>query len=222
MLKSKITPSMMCADVFDIKETIAVFEKQNIEYLHIDVMDGQFVPNYQLGTDYCKMLKRHTNIPLDIHLMVENPENKLSWFDIGEGDYVSVHYETTKHLQRTLAAIKATGAKAMVALNPATPLCVLDYVLDDIDAVLIMTVNPGYAGQKLIPATIEKIKQLRQLLDSNGYSNVEIEVDGNVNFPNAKLMRDAGADIFVAGSSSIFAKDDTVENNILKLREQIK
>lgn len=222
MLKSKITPSMMCADVFDIKETIAVFEKQNIEYLHIDVMDGQFVPNYQLGTDYCKMLKSHTNIPLDIHLMVENPENKLSWFDIGEGDYVSVHYETTKHLQRTLAAIKATGAKAMVAINPATPLCVLDYVLDDIDAVLIMTVNPGYAGQKLIPATIDKIKQLRELLDSKGYNNVEIEVDGNVNFPNAKLMRDAGANIFVAGSSSIFAKDDTVENNILKLREQIK
>ena len=217
-----ISPSVLTADFLNLKEDIEKLEKSGADMLHLDVMDGNFVPNISFGIPVCDAIKKHTNIPLDIHLMVENPENKLSWFDIGEGDYVSVHYETTKHLQRTLAAIKATGAKAMVAINPATPLCVLDYVLDDIDAVLIMTVNPGYAGQKLIHATIEKIKQLRQPLDSKGYNNVEIEVDGNVNFPNAKLMRDAGANIFVAGSSSIFAKDDTVENNILKLREQIK
>lgn len=222
MLTGKIAPSMMCADIFKMNDIIKEFEKHNIEYLHIDVMDGKFVPNFQLGTDYCKMLKKYTSIPLDIHLMVETPESKLNWFPMGEGDFVSVHVETTKHLQRTLAAIKATGAKAMAALNPATPINVLDYVLDDIDAVLLMTVNPGYAGQKLIPATVGKISQLREYLDTKGYEHVEIEVDGNVNFPNAKLMRDAGASIFVAGSSSVFAVGDTVENNILNLRQQIK
>lgn len=222
MLAGKIAPSMMCADIFQMKEIISDFEKQNIEYLHIDVMDGTFVPNFTLGTDYCKMLKKYTDIPLDIHLMVQTPETKINWFPIGEGDYVSIHSETTNHLQRAVAAVKAAGAKPMVALNPATSINTLDYVLDDIDAVLLMTVNPGYAGQKLIPATLDKISQLRTYLDAKGYGHVEIEVDGNVNFPNAKLMRDAGANIFVAGSSSVFTVGDTVENNILKLRQQIK
>ena len=185
-------------------------------------MDGHFVPNFTLGTDYCRILKANTSIPLDIHMMVENPENCLDWFAFGEGDYVSVHVESTRHLQKTLAKIREKGAKAMVALNPATPISAIENVLDDIDAVLIMTVNPGFAGQKLIPATLAKITAMREYLDARGYERVEIEVDGNVSFENAAKMNAAGANIFVAGTSSVFTKAFPLSEGIAKLREVIR
>ena len=218
----KLSPSMMCADFFHLADQLTEFEENGIEYLHIDVMDGSFVPNYTLGTDFVKRLKAHSPIPLDIHLMIERPEDKLSWFDFGEGDYVSVHAEATRHLQRTLAAIRARGARPMVAINPATPLSALDYILDDIDAVLVMTVNPGYAGQKLVPATIGKIRELREMLDARGYSHVEIEVDGNVSLENARRMSDAGANIFVVGTASLFQPTHTIREGVLALRAAIK
>ena len=220
-MKNQISPSMMCADMMRLQETLDAFARQGIEYLHIDIMDGSFVPNFTLGTDYCKTLKKHTSIPLDIHLMVNEPESKLDWFPIGEGDYVSVHAESTKHLQKALSKIREKGGKPMVALSPATPISVLEHVLDDIDGVLIMTVNPGFAGQKLIPATLTKITRLREYLDANGYGHVEIQVDGNVSFENAKKMRAAGANIFVAGTSSVFTSDATLDEGIPKLREVI-
>ena len=221
-MKKKIAPSLMCCDFFNLKEQIETFERNDIELLHIDVMDGQFVPNIQLGTDLVKQIKGKTNIPIDYHLMVERPEIVLNYFDsIGEGDYVSIHYESTYHVQRVLTQIKNKGAKALLALNPATPLCALDHVLEDIDGVLIMSVNPGYAGQKLIPQCIKKIAGLKEMLIKNGRESVEIEVDGNVSFENAKLMSDAGANIFVSGSSSIFKKGLTLDEGILKLREII-
>ncbi len=221
MGKKQISPSMMCVDFMNVGADLATMEKHGIEYLHIDIMDGEFVNNYTLGTDFCKVMKKNSSIPMDIHLMIEKPENKLSWFEFGEGDYVSVHYESTKHIQRALQQIKQRGAKPMIALNPATPLEVLEWVLPDIDAVLLMTVNPGFAGQKLVPQTLEKITACRKFLDERGYENVEIEVDGNVSFENARKMSDAGADIFVAGSSSMFAKDITLDEGIEKLRESI-
>jgi len=221
-MKKQISPSMMCVDFMNVGTDLAIMEKHGIEYLHIDIMDGEFVNNYTLGTDFCKVMKKNSSIPLDIHLMIEKPENKLSWFEFGEGDYVSVHYESTKHIQRALQQIKQRGAKPMIALNPATPLEVLEWVLPDIDAVLLMTVNPGFAGQKLVPQTLEKITACRKFLDERGYPNVEIEVDGNVSFENARKMSDAGADIFVAGSSSMFAKDITLDEGIEKLREAIQ
>ncbi|MBR0122078.1 MAG: ribulose-phosphate 3-epimerase [Clostridia bacterium] len=221
-MKNKICPSMMCADIFNLKNIVSVFEKTNIDYLHIDIMDGCFVPNYTLGTDYCRMLKEHTGIPLDIHLMINEPENKIDWFPIEEKDFVSVHCESTNHLQRALSRIKEKGAKAMVALNPATPLCAVENVLDDIDAVLIMTVNPGYAGQKLIPSTLKKIKSAREFLDSRGYKDIEIEVDGNVSFENAAKMKNAGANMFVVGSSGIFKKEFSLEEGIERFRMAVK
>lgn len=220
--KKQISPSLMCADLLNLGAELKLLEKAGIEYLHIDIMDGVYVPNYTLGTDFVKRVKAATSIPLDIHMMVENPGQKLDWFEFGEGDYVSVHYESTKHIQRALQQIRARGAKPMIALNPATPLEVLEWMLPDIDAVLLMTVNPGFAGQKLVPKTLEKISACRKYLDDRGYKNVEIEVDGNVSFENARKMSDAGADIFVAGSSSMFNKDLTLKEGIDMLREAIK
>ncbi len=220
-MKKQISPSVMCVDFFKLKETIEEFEKLNIDYLHVDIMDGHFVGNYTLGTDFVKALKKETTIPLDIHLMVEKPESVLEWFEFGENDYVSVHLESTCHLQKVLSAIRAKGAKAMVAINPATPICMLETILEDIDAVLVMTVNPGFAGQKLVKSTLKKIADLRAYLDENGFENVEIEVDGNVSFENATLMSKAGGNIFVAGTSSMFSKDFSLEYGATKLRESV-
>ena len=211
----------MCADFFQLDTYIKTFEKCNIDMIHVDIMDGSFVPNYTLGTDFIKALKRKTEIPLDIHLMINNPENKLDWFEFNENDYVSIHCESTPHLHKAISAIKNRRAKAMVAVNPATPICALESILDDIDAVLIMTVNPGFAGQKLIKSVLKKITQLRNYLDKNGYEHIEIEVDGNVSFENAALMSKAGSNIFVAGTSSIFTKDLKLEDAINKLKNNI-
>ena len=220
-MNKKISPSIMCADFFDLENYIKEFEKNNIEYIHVDIMDGSFVPNFTLGTDFIKQLKKRTSIPLDIHLMIDSPEQKLDWFEFGEGDYVAVHVESTKHLHKALDAIKKRGAKPMVTINPATPISAIEEVLDMVDGVLVMTVNPGFAGQKLVPSTLKKITALREYLDSHGYSHIEIEADGNVSFENAKLMSEAGANIFVAGTSSIFNKSFSLSEGIERLREVI-
>ena len=217
----KISPSVMCVDFFKLEESVKAFEDCGIEYIHVDIMDGSFVPNFTLGTDFIKKLKSSTSIPMDIHLMINDPESKLDWFEFGEGDYVSVHCESTRHLHKAISAIRARGAKPMVAINPGTPLCALDAVLGEIDAVLVMTVNPGFAGQKLVQSTLAKISELRAKLDNLGYTDVEIEVDGNVSFENAKLMTEAGADIFVAGTSSVFKKEFSVAEGIDRLRKVI-
>ncbi len=221
-MKKKISPSIMCVDFMKMKETLDAFEKGGIDYIHVDIMDGDFVPNFTLGTNFCAQLKKVTNIPLDIHMMVNKPDNKLEWFGIGENDYVSVHYESTPHIHRVLQKIRSLGAKPMLAINPGTPICVLENVLELIDGVLVMTVNPGFAGQPLIPKAFEKIKAVRDLLDNAGYPHIEIEVDGNVSFDFARKMSDAGANIFVAGTSSIFKSDLSLDEGISKLYTSIQ
>jgi ribulose-phosphate 3-epimerase len=214
----KIAPSIMCANFANLGRDIQELEAAGVEYLHFDIMDGSFVPNYTMGPDIMRALRKITDIPFDVHLMIDKPQDKLSYFEFQKGDLVSVHQEATVHLQRTLMKIRETGAGAAVALNPATPLSVIEDVLDDINAVLIMTVNPGYAGQKLVPSTLGKISRLRAMLDASGHSDVEIEVDGNVSFENAVRMRDAGASIYVAGTSSIFIKNMSIPDASKKLR----
>jgi ribulose-phosphate 3-epimerase len=221
MTKVQLTPSMMCADLLQLAGTIKLFEECKIPYLHMDVMDGSFVPNLMLGTDAIRQIRRAAAIPLDIHLMIEEPGEKIEWFEPQSGDYVSIHAETTRHLQRALAKIRSLGAKPMVAINPATPLAAIEEVLCDVDAVLVMTVNPGYAGQKLVPQTLEKIKRLRAMLDGRGLGGVEIEVDGNVTLENARKMRAAGANIFVAGTSLLF-RPGRIEDHIARFYQEIQ
>ncbi|MGI6747119.1 MAG: ribulose-phosphate 3-epimerase [Anaerovoracaceae bacterium] len=219
----KISASMMCADLINLKETIQIFENNNIDYLHIDVMDGEFVPNFGLGTDYIRGLRNLTDIPLDLHLMVNKPEDKLNWLDIQTADSVSIHFESTVHVQRTLEKVRRFGCKVMLAINPATPLYSVEEVLEYIDGVVVLTVNPGFAGQQIVKSCIKKTEKLRKFLLDTNYSDIVIEVDGNISFENAKLLRDLGADIFVAGTSSIFSDTiEKMEGNILRLREIIK
>jgi ribulose-phosphate 3-epimerase len=200
-----------------LENDIRIFERHNIEYLHIDVMDGLFVPNYALGADFVKTVKNSTSIPLDIHLMIDRPEDKIGWFAFGAGDFISFHFEASRDPGKAARKIRERGGKAMMALSPATPIRVLSDFIDDLDDVLIMTVYPGFAGQKLAVGALDKIMRLRL-----AYPLIEIEVDGNVSFENAARMRGAGADIFVAGSSSVFSKSDDLAGNIYKLRACIK
>ena len=211
-MKLKLSPSMMCCDFFRLQEQVEAFERAKVELLHIDVMDGNFVPNIALGTDFIKQLKQRTNIPLDLHLMVEEPGRLLDSFAFGEGDYVSVHFETAKHLQRVLQAVRDRGAKPLLALNPGTPVEFAAEVLDDVDGLLLMTVNPGFAGQKMVPHSLAKIAHARAWLNGNGRADAEIEVDGNVSLKNAVLMKEAGANIFVAGTSGVFLGGDLAAN----------
>ncbi len=220
MKKSKISASMMCSNLVDLKETLEIFEKEQIEYLHIDVMDGTFVPNLGLGVDYIRGLRELTNIPLDLHLMIKDPEYKLSWIGIKETDMVSIHYESSFQVQRVLDWLKPYGCKRFLAINPATPVYVLEEVLDYIDGVNVLMVNPGFAGQKIVPSTIKKAAKVARLLADANRSDIEIEVDGNITPEHAFKLRQIGANIFVAGLSSIF-KDDVrmLSKNINLFRE---
>lgn len=221
-MKSKISPSMMCASIYDIEETLQAFARNNVEYLHIDIMDGVFVPNLMLSNDISKQYREKCNIPLDYHLMIVDPLEKINWFDLRENDLMAIHLESTAKIDECLDLIHRKKAKAGLALRPETPVNAIFPYIKKIDFVLILTVTPGFAGQKLLPETLSKISAMRKLLDDNNRCDVMIEVDGNVSFENAKIMKEKGADIFVAGTSSIFRKDLSIQEGIDKLREAIK
>ncbi len=221
MKPAKLSPSMMCADICYTQETLQMFSAGGIEYLHVDIMDGHFVPNFTLGADYCRQLQQNTQIPLDIHMMVEQPEDKIHWFSPPFGSIISVHVEACVHLQRTLQNIREKGCRAFAALNPATSYEPLRWVLDDLDGILIMTVNPEFAGQKMVAQTLEKIRHCRRWLDDLGYSNVDLEVDGNVSVVNAEKMRAAGANIFVGGTSALFQNGRVSKEGLCLLRQAV-
>ena len=195
-----LSPSMLAADFSKLGEELSAIEKGGAQYLHIDVMDGMFVPSISFGMPVIKSLRKCSDLVFDVHLMIEKPERYIREFASSGADIITVHAEACTHLDRTLTAIREAGCKAGVALNPSTPLNVLEYVLDKVDMVLIMTVNPGYGGQKYLPAMTRKIRQLRDLLDESG-RNIDIEVDGGVNLQNVETNLEAGANVMVAGSA---------------------
>ena len=217
----KIAPSILAADFAAMGQEVASLQAAGADLVHVDVMDGRFVPNISLGQGMVQAIRRNTALPLDVHLMIEEPERYIGEFAAAGADVISIHAEATRHLHRALGLVREAGAKAGVVLNPATSPEALRYILDKVDLVLVMTVNPGFAGQKLVPATLGKITRLRRMLDENGYDNVRIEVDGNVSFENAVKMRAAGADLFVAGTSAVF-REGGIEANMKKLLECIR
>ena len=217
-MKKLISASLMCADLLDLRSAIKTLEALHIDLLHCDVMDGHFVPNWMMFPDLINALAQEAVIPLDIHLMVENPMAMLPRLRLRKSDYVTISLESTVHAQAVLAAVRATGAKPGLAINPGTPLCLLEELLEDIEMLLIMTVNPGYAGQKMVPQTLDKISRARSLLDTAGHQSIRIEVDGNCSFENVPKMISAGADIIVAGSSSLFMKEASLDTNATRLR----
>lgn len=220
--RGKISASMMCSDLIHLKENIAVFERSEIEYLHIDIMDGEFVPNFGLGVDYLRGLRELTDIPMDIHLMVNRPEEKLEWLELQPKDRILIHYESTKHVQRTVERARRYNCKVMLAINPATPIYSVEEMLEYIDGVTVLTVNPGFAGQQIVHSCIKKTEKMKEFLAELGYGGLDIEVDGNISFKNAKILRGLGANIFVAGTSSIFPQRGIVaEEKITLLREAI-
>ena len=223
MSDSKISASMMCANLVDLRETIRVFEEEKVEYLHIDVMDGEFVPNFGLGVDYIRGLRELTSIPLDLHLMIKNPEYKLQWIGIKKTDIVSIHYESTYQVQRALDWLAPYGCKRYLAINPATPVYVLEEVLDYVDGINLLMVNPGFSGQKIVPSTLKKAEKLKKLLVEHGKENITLEVDGNITPENGHKLREIGASIFVCGTSSVFKGGiSCYEDNIGRFRDAIR
>ena len=189
MRKSQISASMMCSNLVDLQATIDVFEKEKVEYLHIDVMDGEFVPNFGLGVDYIRGLRELTSIPLDLHLMIKDPEYKLPWIGIYKEDIVTIHYESTFQVQRALDYLVPYGCKRFLAINPATPIGQIEEVLDYIDGVNLLMVNPGFAGQKIVPSTLRKAEKLQKFLQEMHREDIILEVDGNITKEHGATLR---------------------------------
>ncbi len=213
----KLSASLVCADMIDIKGEIEKLEKGGIDYIHFDVMDNQFVPRFGLHPEILQAIKKITNIPIDVHLMVNNPENSIRIFADAGADIIVVHEESTPQLHRIIKLIKATGKKAGVALNPATSLSTLDYVLNDIDLVMLMAINPGILGHKLIPEMMDKITELKRKLKN--YPNMLIEIDGGVTPDTAPEMIKRGANMLVCGTSTIFKPEGDVDTKIIELKK---
>lgn len=213
----KLCASLACADPLHLARDIRAIESANIDMIHIDVMDGVFVPNLALSADIVRAARQITNLFMDVHLMMVDPARYIETFAEAGANLIVVHQEACTHLQRTLAAIHALGVAAGVALNPATPLQTLEYVLDDLDLLLIMTVNPGFVGQRLVPSSLRKIADARRMLAAHGLET-DIQVDGNVSFENARAMVKAGANWLVGGTSSIFQRDLTIAEGAERLR----
>lgn len=204
----KIAPSILSADFARLGEEIQEVEAGGADWIHVDVMDGHFVPNITIGPLVVKAIRPHTTLPLDVHLMIENPDLYIPEFAKGGADIITVHQEACIHLHRTLYHIKDQGVKAAVSLNPATPVSTLKHVLKDVDMVLLMSVNPGFGGQKFIPETVYKTMELRTLLEEKGLvDKVEIQIDGGINAETAKLVSEAGATCLVAGNAVFGQKD---------------
>lgn len=204
----KIAPSILAADFANLQKEVEMLNTSSADYIHVDIMDGMFVPNISFGLPVTEAIHRHAAKPLDVHLMILDPDRYLPAFRKAGAEVLTVHIEACNHLHRTVQYIKDLGAKAGVALNPHTPVAALENILDDLDLVCLMSVNPGFGGQKFIQGTYDKVRKLRQMVNERGLSTM-IEIDGGVNQTNAPLLMEAGADVLVAGSF-VFTSPDPI------------
>lgn len=205
----KLAPSILSADFSALAADVKKIEEGGADYIHVDVMDGHFVPNISFGAAVMKSLNGKASLPYDVHLMIENPDQYIGDFVTDQTEFITVHQEACVHLHRTIQNIKSKGVKAGVSINPATPVSTLECVLEDLDLVLIMSVNPGFGGQKFIPQTLQKVKELAAIKKERGL-DFAIEIDGGVTLANAKEVMDAGVEIAVAGSA-VFGAEDVVQ-----------
>lgn len=212
---NKLAPSMLAADFNRLGEQLLAVQNSGADYLHVDVMDGMFVPSISFGMPVIESIRKNLSIPFDVHLMVQDPARYLETFKAVGADILTIHAEAQNHLDRTLSEIKKLGMKAGLALNPDTDLSVLNYVLDKVDMILVMSVNPGFGGQDFIEGTYRKLERLRNMLETEGVSHIDVEVDGGVRCDNVKRIIDAGANVLVAGSA-VFRGD--IEANVKALK----
>jgi ribulose-phosphate 3-epimerase len=213
----KIAPSILSADFARLAEALKTAEEGGADWIHVDVMDGHFVPNLTIGAPVVKALRKETSLPLDVHLMIEKPEKLIEAFVAAGADYLTVHVEASTHLHRTIERIRELGAKPGVSLNPGTPLSAISEILPYVDLVLVMSVNPGFGGQRYIPTSTAKIAALKKMLDERGLWGVEIEVDGGVTVKTAPEVVAAGATTLVAGAA-VFNSEGSVRDNIAALK----
>ena len=212
----KIAPSILSADFANLGREIRRLEECGVDMVHVDVMDGMFVPNITIGAPVVKALRKHTKLPFDVHLMIENPDKHIDDFVKAGSDIITVHEEATTHLHRTIQKIKGHGVKCGVALNPATPLENIKWILNDVDMILLMTVNPGFGGQSYIESMTQKVRELRNMIDERGL-NIDIEVDGGISTKNIQMVAEAGANVLVSGSTIFNAKD--MKQTVLDLKK---
>lgn len=220
-MKKYLSASLMCADLMNLQKSVEELKNAGIDYLHIDIMDGSFVPNITLGFDLINAIKAVTDMPLDIHMMVNDPAKFFDMMNLDENDIICVHYESDIHIHRVLTQIRAKGCKAGLALNPQTPVTAMKYLTEYIDMALIMTVSPGFAGQKMFAGAERKVTDARKFLDDAGFSHIPIEVDGNISIENGRKLSLCGADIFVLGTSSLFTKDKDMKQSAKEVRSAL-
>lgn len=217
MRKIKIAPSILASDFARLGEEIKAITEAGADYIHIDVMDGHFVPNLTFGPWVIKAIRSYSNLPFDVHLMIEPVDPFIEAFAQAGADIITVHAEATKHLHRTLQLIKSFGKKCGVSLVPTTPASALEYIMNDIDMVLVMSVNPGFGGQSFIHSQLDKVKIIRSMIDKTG-REIDLEIDGGINAQTAKLAIEAGADVLVAGSAVFNKNPADYAKNIINLR----